>query len=352
MPRLIRSRPNVQLEGQGILRLQDYVHRAAFSPDGRNLAACSASGQVVTWHIPGRARACAFKGHDGWAFALAWDRRSSLLASGGRDGMVRIWDVATGEERAALPVGTRGDWIEHLSWDRRTDRLAASAGKTVQVWSCGEDGSFLHGAEIASHTTTVSALAWMPPGGGLLSACYGGASLWRIGEEKPVRTFPYAGAMLSIAVTPDGQYLASGNLDSSVHLFKTANEQNWHMSGYPVKVRAVAFDQTGLNLWTVSGPSLIAWNMKQFEGSSGRLFKGHLGWIQDMSCHPTLPVVATVGEDGLLCLWDAGTTKPRASQEVNKNGGLSCVAWSPDGTRLVTGATDGTLSLFRVEGLK
>lgn len=351
MPRLIRSAPKVQLKAQGILRLQDYVHRAAFSPDGRHLAACSASGQVVAWHMPGRARACGFKGHDGPALTFAWDRRSSLLASGGQDGTVRIWDVATGAERAVLPVGAQGNWVEHLSWDSRTDRLAASAGKAVQVWSQGEGGCFLPQTEIPSHKTTVSALAWMPQGDGLVSACYGGAWLWRIGEEQPLRTFPYAGAVLSIAVTPDGQYLASGNLDASVHLFKIADDRNWHMSGYPVKVRAVAFDRTGLNLWTVSGPSLIAWNMKRFEGNSGRLFKGHLGWIQDLACHPTLPTVATVGEDGLLCLWAAETTKPRLLQEVNKTGGLSCVAWSPDGTWLVTGTMEGTLSLFQVEGL-
>ena len=191
----------------------------------------------------------------------------------------------------------------------------------------------------------------MPYGGGVLSACYGGSWLWKLGSDKPVRAFPYDGALLAIAVSPSGEYLASGNLDGSVHLFRTDSEQNWHMSGYPMKVTSVRFDHNGLNLFTVSGPALVVWSMKKFEGTGGRLFKGHLGWIQEIACHPHQPVVATVGEDGLLCLWEPQTTKPMLSQELNRSGSLSCVAWSARGAWLAIGANDGTVSLFYVEGL-
>jgi WD40 repeat protein len=145
---------------------------------------------------------------------------------------------------------------------------------------------------------------------------------------------------------------ASGNLDGSVHLFRTENEQNWHMSGYPMKVTSVRFDYNGLNLFTASGPALVSWNMKKFEGTGGRLFKGHLGWIREIACHPSRSSVATAGEDGLLCLWEPQTTKPLLSQEINKEGGLSSVAWSPKDQWLATGASDGGVSLFSVHGIE
>lgn len=63
-------------------------------------------------------------------------------------------------------------------------------------------------------------------------------------------------------------------------------------------------------------------------------------------------IVATVGEDGLLCLWEPQTTTPLVSQEVNKTGGLSCAAWSSNGQWLMTGASDGGVSLFAVHGME
>jgi hypothetical protein len=53
--------------------------------------------------------------------------------------------------------------------------------------------------------------------------------------------------------------------------------------------------------------------MKKFEGTGGRLFKGHLGWIREIACHPNLALVATVGEEGLLCIWEPQTARSRFS---------------------------------------
>jgi WD40 repeat protein len=265
--------------------------------------------------------------------------------------VVRIWKAETGEERAVLKVGGPAAWVEQLAWSPDGTMLAASSGKVLRLWAYAPGEEPQLAGEAPAHKTTISALAWMLRGGGVLSACYGGAWLWNIGHDKPVRPFPYEGALLSIAVSPSGEYLASGNLDGSVHLFRTDNEQNWHMSGYPMKVTSVRFAYDGLNLFTASGPALVSWDMKKFEGTGGRLFKGHLGWIQEIACHPSRSIVATAGDDGLVCLWEPQTTKPMLSQEVNKSGGLSCVAWSPKGMWLAIGANDGTVSLVSIEGL-
>jgi WD40 repeat protein len=185
----------------------------------------------------------------------------------------------------------------------------------------------------------------------LISACHGGAWLWKVGKDQPVRPFPYDGAPIALAVSPDGRYLASGNLDSSVHLWRMDNEQNWQMSGYPSKVRMVAFDAPNRYIVTVTGEDLVLWDAKKFEGSSGKLLKGHLGWIQGLACHPRESLAATVGEDGLLHLWELKSNKPIVAAEVNKTGGLSAVAWDSRGRWLATGASHGTVTLFRVDGI-
>jgi WD40 repeat protein len=351
MPRLAKSKAVVTLGSEGYARLDDYINRVAFSADGTGLAACSASGQVSIWQVPTWQPIGDLRGHERSALTLAWHPSRSELATGGQDGVVRLWGLDASAERAVLPVGEQGSWVEHLAWSPDGCFLAASAGKSLRIWGVDAAGSPQLVADVPAHKTTVSALSWMPNGGGAISSCYGGAWLWKVGKDKPVRPFSYDGALLSIAVDPSGEYLASGNLDGSVHLFRAENEQNWHMSGYPMKVTSVRFDHDGRNLFTVSGPALVAWSMKKFEGTGGRLFKGHLGWIQEIACHPSRSIVATAGEDGLLCLWEPQTTKPILSQEVNKSGGLSSVAWSPKGTWLATGTNDGVVSLYSVEGI-
>jgi WD40 repeat protein len=352
MPRLAKRQVAVTLSPIGRAMLGDYVHRVAFASDGTRFAACSASGQVAVWEGVSLNPICELKGHQESALTLDWHPTRRELATGGQDGVVRIWDGNTGEERAVLPVGAQGSWVEHLAWSPDGQLLAGSAGKVLRIWNTDPASTPQLAAEVPAYKTTISAVTWMPRGGGVVASAYGGAWLWKIGQEKPVRPFPYDGALLTIAVSSSGQYLASGNLDGSVHLFRTDSEQNWHMSGYPVKVTSVRFDHNGLNLFTASGPSLVSWNMKKFEGSGGRLFKGHLGWIQEITCHPNRSLVATVGEDGLLCIWEPQTTKPLLSQEVSKTGGLSCVAWSSKGQWLATGASDGVVSLFSVHGIE
>lgn len=352
MPRLAKRRTTVTLGPIGQAMLDDYIHRVAFASDGTRLAACSASGQVAVWDTAGLKPVCELKGHQQSALTLAWHPKRKELATGGQDGLVRLWNTDTGEERAVLPLGAKEAWVEHLAWSPDGQFLAASAGKTLRIWRIDLAIPPQLAPEVPAYKTTISAVTWMPRGDGLVASAYGGAWLWKIGQEKPVRPFPYDGALLTIAVSPGGEYLASGNLDGSVHLFRTDGEQNWHMSGYPVKVTSVRFDHNGLNLFTASGPSLVSWNMKKFEGTGGRLFKGHLGWIQDMACHPNRSIVATVAEDGLLCLWEPQTTQPLLSQEANKTGGLSCVAWSSTDAWLATGASDGVVSLFSVHGIE
>lgn len=352
MPRLAKRKPTVSLGSIGYARLDDYVHRVAFSGDGAQLAACAASGQVAVWEVPFFRSEIRLRGHQQSALTLAWHPKRSELATGGQDGVVRLWNAKSGEERAILTVGEQRDWVEHLAWSPDGETLAASAGKVLCLWKISEGDAPRSTTGLPPHKTTISALAWMPRGEGLVSACYRGAWLWQVGKDKPLRAFPYNGALLSIAVSPSGAYLASGNLDGSVHLFRTENQQNWHMSGYPMKVTSVRFDHQGLNLFTASGPAMVAWNMKKFEGTGGRLFKGHLGWIREIACHPSRSLIATAGEDGLLCFWEPQESKPLLSQEANRNGGLSCVAWSPKGAWLATGGTDGVVSLYSVEGLE
>lgn len=355
MSRLKRPRPAIRLEEAGLLQLNEYVHAVSFSPDGMRLAACTAAGEVAIWNLDsesnegeGEARS---NGDGAPALALAWEPTGGRLASGGQDGRVRLWETTSGKEQVSILLDPKRGWVEHLAWDSVTGRLAASVGKKLFIWEGPENGALSTPMEVPEHKNSISGLQWMLKGEGLISAGYGGAWLWRIGKADAVRTFPYEGALLSVSLSPNGTYLASGNLDGSVHLWQTDTKDHWHMPGYPMKVHAVEFDHNGAFLYTVSGAAVVVWDMKRFEGSSGKLLDGHQGWIRQVACHPGVPIAATADEAGVLFLWEPKRSKPIASTEITSVDGFSCIAWSPDGDRLAVGSGNGAVLLLEPVGL-
>ncbi|MBL8222792.1 MAG: PD40 domain-containing protein, partial [Bryobacterales bacterium] len=75
-----------------------------------------ASGQVSMWKVPSLQPIGDLRGHDQSALTLAWHPSRSELATGGQDGVVRLWGFDSVVERAVLPVAERGSWVEHLAW--------------------------------------------------------------------------------------------------------------------------------------------------------------------------------------------------------------------------------------------
>jgi len=170
MPRLAKRQAAVTLSPIGQALLSDYVHRVSFAPGGRRFAACSASGQVAVWEAASFNPVCELKGHQQSAMTLAWHPKRQELASGGQDGVVRIWNADTGEERAVFPVGANGSWVEHLAWSPDGQFLAASAGKMLRIWSIDPASTPQLAAEVPASKTTISAVTWMPRGGGVVAS--------------------------------------------------------------------------------------------------------------------------------------------------------------------------------------
>ena len=152
--------------------------------------------------------------HQGAVLAEGWHPGGNILATAGEDGVGRVWDVGSGEEHVVVPVGDGKGWVEHLAWESGGERLAMTAGKTLQVLKWSESGGCFVEWETSDHKSSVSDLRWRTGyPGQIFSSCFGGVTLWQVGMDSPVNTFPYEGALLSLSISSNGQYLASGNLD-------------------------------------------------------------------------------------------------------------------------------------------
>jgi WD40 repeat protein/transcriptional regulator with XRE-family HTH domain len=102
--------------GQPLRGPANYVDSVAFSSDGRTLAATDNDGSIWLWDVSARPQLrAALTGSDASIFTGNYDPDRSILATGGADGMVRLWDTSTSQV-AAFVCSVAGDPITRSEW--------------------------------------------------------------------------------------------------------------------------------------------------------------------------------------------------------------------------------------------
>ncbi|HVK11215.1 MAG TPA: WD40 repeat domain-containing protein [Gemmataceae bacterium] len=321
----------------------DHVIALGWSPDGNTLAAASVAGPVTLFDITTGAVRHELAGHGFGTTALSWHPDGKTLATAGQDGKVRLWDVATGQERTALEGGAA--WVEHIAWAPKGDYLVSAAGKKVRLWN--PDGT--PAQAIPDHPATVSDAAWSPRRKEFALSGYGGVTIVQPNSADAPKTFPWKSSILSVAWSPDGAMLAGGAQDASVHFWYVKSGEDLQMSGYPTKVRELAWDPKSRFLATGGGEMLIVWDCsgKGPAGSEPLVYELHERPITALAYQRRGPVVVSACSAGRLGFWwPEGSKKTLATAEVGE--GVSRVAWSPGEGRLAVGGETGGVIMLTV----
>jgi WD40 repeat protein len=104
----------------------------------------------------------------GGVTALAWSPDGRILASGGMDHLIHIWDIAN--KKVLVTLDGHSDEIRELVWSPDGELLASYAGKKdlrIGVWS---RSTFQLVALLAGHTREISGLFWSNDSSWLASA--------------------------------------------------------------------------------------------------------------------------------------------------------------------------------------
>lgn len=227
----------------------------AFSPDGRLVAASiprrgSEADELgrtglALWRLADRAVAVELKGLP-TAYRVAFSPDGRLVAAGGNDGALRIWDIRTGKLRLAIPV-TPAVWAVAFSRDGR--RLAAVVDDDrVGLWDA-QTGAVLLGE--GGHTGEIVALA----------AAADGRTAFTAGKEGTVRAWDTAtgrprwvaqlslpvGWVSDLVLSPDGTAVVVRAGDR-VRVHNAATGRELWRSADSVSVDRVAYSPDGTTL--------------------------------------------------------------------------------------------------------
>lgn len=290
------------------VELDDYVEALELDPVGDRLVAGSLAGDAVLLDAVSGERIAALRAHTGGlggVSAVAWSASGDVVATGGHDGVVQLYDRA-GRHLAAHDLG---GWVAALEWSPVDGWLAAAVGRTlVLLPDPGVPGRSPHRFDPVA--STITDVAWATNGKRIGVTAYGGVTWYdpdAVPSTEPVRTYPWKGSLLSLAMSPTGKWACGGAQDASVHLWRLWSGDDLSMSGYPAKIEQLAFRPDGA--WMAVGclGEITVWDFggKGPAGTAPASGEVHDRHITSLAWRSDGAVLASAGADGLVVLWRA-----------------------------------------------
>lgn len=152
--------------------------------------------------------------------------------------------------------------------------------------------------------------------------------------------------VVSLAFNPDGRTLASGSADSTVKLWDVMTGQclqtfSEHNNS---EVWSVAFSPDGNMLVSGSNDHTIRlWSVSTTECL--RIFRGHTSWVISAVFHRDGQTLVSGSDDDTIRLWDVSTGECIKTLQGHDDG-IRSITISPDGQTIASSSDDQTVKLW------
>ncbi len=284
------------------------------------------------------------RGHRGRVTAASLSADGATALTAGDDGIVRLWDAATGAPREVIDIGAP---VLAAALDPTGERLAILTADGARL-------SDLVGGDVvalrlpADHR--IDGLAWSPDGLRIATAGVDGvARAWDRSGRAAGELARHEAALTSVAWAPDGSSVAIASVDGTARVVRVRDGVTLAVVlGHEGPVNRVAFSPTGGHLATGSFGDRTARLAAVGSGDVVAVLRGHEDAVRDVAFSPDGSLVATAGADWITRLFDL---EGRLVAELRRHEDIvTAASFGPRGQRVVTGSWDGTARIWAVRG--
>ncbi|MDD4652396.1 MAG: TIR domain-containing protein [Methanothrix sp.] len=297
-------------------------------------------------------------GHEGFVNSVAVSPDGKWAASGSDDDTVKVWDLKSGKCRKTLNGHKKRVTSVAITPDGG-QILSGSDDETVRVWNVktGQER-----VKLEEHTSYVRSLTALKDGNHVLSSqdIYQGVinlKLWDLASRSCIRTIPCGTAdndgVFSIAVNPNGTQALSGHRGGHILLWDLeTSECLATLKGHSDAVYSIQITPDGQ--FAVSGSDDMTVKIWDLEAKTcfGTL-EGHSASVMSVAISIDGSLIASTGFiDDTVRLWDLKSGACLQVIELRFNNSPISVAFSPDGSRLAVGTTEGSIFVYRLSDVR
>jgi WD40 repeat protein len=311
--------------------------------------------------------------HSRWVSSLDFSPDGKLLVSGGDDGLIRFWDMATGLPRQVLARSRRGvaavvfspdgSMLASTDWDGETPAILVWDVKSgVQRLRCPKDPAgvlgMMGGGPVVFSPDGKTLAGTSELGDVLLWDAATGRKIAVLGRhDGGIVTYPH---VRQLAFAPDGRILASCARDGAVRLWDVVRHKPLHvLRSTDTTVGAIAFSRDGRQILSGGGRELRGKGeepvkdgaIRVWDVASGKPLHG----LRDPDSEEEIDSLAlapdgrtlAVSIGGMLRLWDLKEGKPLRSLAGRRNRyqRAHSLRFSPDG-KILAGALGNAIALW------
>jgi WD40 repeat protein len=354
-----------------------FVRQCAFSADGKLLASIG-QDYVRIWEVASGRTLHSLKGHTRDVTALAFSPDGSRVVTGSVGSEIRVWELPSERPREASPIAaiafsrdgtlvTFGTNHVVRTMEVRTDRILHSrefpnmvpGGGTIAL---SPDGTLLatraKEAVVLVNTATGQTVEEFPVGTGIYARATfspdakrvavldrSNLTIWDLALRKSVWSTNTRPATLErSAFSPDGTRVAAldSNAKARVWDARTGDLQaEFLVEKY---IRELAFTPDGKRLATRADRVVKIWDVAT--GTAVSSITGHVGDIYTIAFSPDGSRLVTGSNDRSLRVWDVRTGQEVLNLVDEEAQSVWSAAFSPDGTRLAIGRGNGTVRIY------
>lgn len=287
-----------------------WANSVVWSPDGKRLAAASASGNITIWDVASRAVLRTLSG-SGLLSAQAWSPDGSHLAGATSAGDVVIWNTTTGEATTTCTNTTTAGALNAVAWSPDGKQLALASSQTAISLCNVATGqiTYTYTPDVTPDLTGgYYSVSWSPDS---KEIAFGGSdgelTIMDVASKRVVKSYIAATIIYTVNWSHNGYFVACGGYGSAIvaiHPGDAGNQSISFSGDTGATVEASSWSPNGQYLASATSSGLVQIGSM----ASKRIiftYTTHLSTVHDISWSPDGHTMASVDHDGNVEVWQA-----------------------------------------------